>query len=146
MTKYRRWLSFPGLRSVRRGERGMTLIEVLIALSIIATVSTTFLVGMSTSSKAVIVIQEHVNAESLAKSQMEAVKRWEYDETGIPPDYEAAKLTPFPADYEIDIAAVRLEADPNNPPGEDDGLQEITVTITRGGKTIFTLEGYKCLF
>jgi type II secretory pathway pseudopilin PulG len=124
----------------------LTLIEVLIALSIIATVSTSFLVGMSTSSKAVIVNQEHVNAESLAKSQMEAIKRWDYDETGIPPDYQAAKLTPFPADYDIDIAAERLEADPNNPPTEDDGLQQITVTITRGGKTVLTLEGYKCLF
>jgi len=146
MTKYRRWLSFPGLRSVRRGERGMTLIEVLIALSIIATVSTTFLVGMSTSSKYVIVNQEHVNAESLAKSQMEAIKRWEYDAAGIPPNYEAAKLTDITTGYDINIAAERLEADPDNDPSEDDGLQQITVTITRGGRTILTLEGYKCLF
>jgi type II secretory pathway pseudopilin PulG len=127
----------------------MTLIEVLIALSIIAAVSTTFLVGMATSSKAVIVVQEHVNAESLAKSQMEAIKRWAYDATGIPPNYQAAKLTAKPTDitagYDINIAAERL--DPKNDGfGNDDGLQQITVTITRDGRTIFTLEGYKCLF
>ncbi|HEX7365149.1 MAG TPA: type II secretion system protein [Dehalococcoidia bacterium] len=144
MNKYRKWLSFPGLRSFRKGEQGLTLIEVLIALSIIAVVATTYLVGMQMSTKAVITTQEHVNAESLAKSQMEAVKRADYDETSIPPDYQASKLAPadIPAEYDIVIAAVRLEADPLN--DEDDGLQQITVTVTRSGRAIFTLEGYKC--
>jgi len=144
MNKYRKWLSFPGLRSFRKGEQGLTLIEVLMALSIIAVVATTYLVGMQMSTKAVVTTQEHVNAESLAKSQMEAIKLADYDETNIPPDYEATKLADIPPEYDIDIAAVRLDADLLNDPDEDDGLQQITVTVTRSGRAIFTLEGYKC--
>ena len=125
-------------------EQGLTLLEVLIALGIIAAIAVTFLLGMSTSSKAVVVSQENVTAESLAKSQMEAIKRWEYDAAGVPPDYLPAKLTDIPTGYDIDIDAERM--DPlEDGADNDDGLQKITVTITRGGETVFILEGYKCL-
>jgi prepilin-type N-terminal cleavage/methylation domain-containing protein len=147
MAKCRRWLSLRGLSSFRRSEKGLTLLEVLMALSILAIVSTTYLVGMATSSRAVIANQEHVNAENLAKSQMEAVKGWDYDDVNDPPDYEAARLTDdVPAGYDINIAAERLETDTTDPLNpKDGGLQQITVTISRSGRTIFTLEGYKCL-
>lgn len=132
-----------GSRLSESGQRGLTLIEVLVALSILAAVSTTFLASMTTSSKAVIIGQEQVTGESLAKSQMEAIKLWAYDDNN-PPNYEAAKLANKPADYDIDIDAVSLDANPNNGPSEDDGLQKITITVTRNGETTFTLEGYKC--
>jgi type II secretory pathway pseudopilin PulG len=125
-------------RRVRKAEMGMNLIEVLIALGILATVAVVFLVAMSTSSKAVIVGQEQVSAESLAKSQMEFIKQQNYRA-----DQLYAKLDQIPAGYQIDIGVQRL--DPKQEyMGADEGLQKITVTITRSGKTVFTLEGYKC--
>jgi type II secretory pathway pseudopilin PulG len=130
--------------SLAGGQLGLTLIETLIALAILAAVGGVFLAGMTTSSRAVIIGQEQVTGESLAKSQMEAIKLWAYDDDNNPPTYEAAKLTDIPVGYTINIAAERLEANPNNDPAEDDGLQKITITITRGEKTVFTLEGYKC--
>jgi prepilin-type N-terminal cleavage/methylation domain-containing protein len=131
------------LCSAHNARQGLTLIEVLIALGILAAVAVVFLASMSTSSRAVIIHQEQVNAEGLAKSQMEAIKLWAYDDTN-PPNYEAAKLANIPADYNIAIDAVRLEANPDNDPSEDDGLQKIKVTVTHKGKTVFWLEGYKC--
>jgi type II secretion system protein I len=129
--------------SAHHARQGLTLIEVLIALGILAAVAVVFLASMSTSSRAVIIHQEQVNAEGLAKSQMEAIKLRAYDNNN-PPNYDAAKLANIPADYDIDIDAVRMD-----PRGDgtaiDDGLQEITVTVTHKGDPVFTLEGYKCL-
>ena len=117
----------------------MTLIEVLVALGILAAVATTFLVSMSTSSKAVVVNQEQVSGESLAKSQMESIKQQDYR---VDQQYVELDQGQIPTGYDIQIVVQCM-----NPRGDtthnDDGLQRITVTITCGGKTVFTLEGYK---
>jgi type II secretory pathway pseudopilin PulG len=119
----------------------MTLIEVLVALGILAAVATTFLVSMSTSSTAVVVTQEQVSGESLAKSQMESIKQQDYR---VDQQYVELALDQkdIDAGYDIQIVVQCM-----NPRGDttnnDDGLQRITVTITCGGKTVFTLEGYK---
>ena len=138
----RRQVAFPAFGPAWNGERGLTLIEILVALGILAAVAVTFLLGMTTSSKAVMVSQERVAVDSLAKSQMERIKSETYDATTDPPDYQAAKLTDIPDGYDIDIAAVRLD-----PLGDgfdnDDGLQEITITVTHDGETAFELVGYK---
>lgn len=142
-----------GMKRLRRGtvrnchhafnyQLGMTLVEVLIALGILGLVGITFLLGLETSARGVIVGQKHVTAESLAKSQMEVIKGWEYDSTNNPPNYQAAKLTEIPDGYDITIEAVRL--DPKGDGTEnDDGLQQITVTVTYNGNQVFTLDGYK---
>jgi prepilin-type N-terminal cleavage/methylation domain-containing protein len=144
----RRRIAFIGFRSALSNERGMNLIEVLVALGILAAVAVTFLLGMSTSSKAVVTNQEQIAAEDIAKSQMESVQRQTYDADHNPPQY--AKLDPadLPAvsGYTVDdiqITAVRM--DPNGDgTANDDGLQKITVTIYRGTRVVFSLEGYKC--
>jgi len=143
MNKSRRVASM-GFRSLQNGEQGLTLVEVLVALGILAAVAVIFLLGMTTSSKAVMVSQERVAADSLAKSQMENIKSWAYDSdpNHNPPDYSAAKLADSPPFY-INFVAERLEVKGGNPAGEDDGIQKITVTITRDGETVLKLEGYK---
>src|SRR4030042_3026189 len=106
----RRQVAFPAFGAARNGERGLTLIEILVALGILAAVAVTFLLSMTTSSRAVMVSQERVTADSLAKSQMERIKSETYDATSIPnPDYQAAKLDDIPDGYDTDIAAVRLD-------------------------------------
>jgi prepilin-type N-terminal cleavage/methylation domain-containing protein len=118
-------------------ERGMTLVEVLIAMGILAAVAVVFLVAMSTSSKAAMVGQEQISAESLAKSQMESIKQEDYRV-----DQQYTKL-PEPTGYHIQIVVARLDPQSLHT-GVDEGLQKITVTITHGVKAVFTLEGYKC--
>jgi len=143
MIKSRPRLSPASIRMLTE-QQGMTLMEVLIALLIIGMVAVTYLAGMSTSSKAVIASQEQVIGESLAKSQLESVKRQPYDAIGTP-EYTEIDLDP-------DLIAVgydlQVEVQLMNPRGDtdvnDDGLQRIIITITRDGETVFTLEGYKC--
>ena len=139
MKKTGQWVTLECLGSARNAERGLTLIEILVALGILAAVAVVFLLGMSTSSKAVMVSQEAVAVDSLAKSQMEFIKSQPYDDT-IPIEY--TKLADIPDGYDIEIVAARLDPGEDGF-GNDDGLQEITVTVTHDGETAFELVGYK---
>jgi prepilin-type N-terminal cleavage/methylation domain-containing protein len=138
----RRQQSASPTSGARSGERGLTLIEILVALGILAAVAVVFLLGMTHSSRAVMISQERVAVDSLAKSQMENIKSWAYDDVNDPPDYEAVKLTDIPAGYDIDISAARLDPEADGFV-DDDGLQEITVTVTHNGEAAFTIVGYK---
>jgi hypothetical protein len=91
---------------------------------------------MSTSSKAVMVSQESVAADSLAKSQMEDTKARLYANGAV--TYPKITIPQDLVDQGYDVGTV---AEPLHIP--DDGIQKITVTVTRGGETVFTLVGYK---
>lgn len=110
----------------------MTLVETLVALAIFGLVAGIFLGGLYVSSKSVMVSQERVAAESLAKSQMEYIKAQEYAESyleiTVPSDLVAQG-------YAID--------DPTVNDIHSGELQKITVTVTRNGDGVFTLVDYK---
>ena len=61
-------------KAFQGSSRGFTLIEVLIALALMGIIAIAFLSGLSTSSMALIIADEHATAESLARSQMAYVK------------------------------------------------------------------------
>ena len=120
----------------RRGQSGVTLVESLVSLAILGTVTVTFLGGLGTTSRAAVVSDRHSTAESLAQVQMEAVRLVAYAS-------EASSYSPAPlpagddyADYSAAVAAQPL----NSP---DDGIQRITVTISRAGVAAYTLVNYK---
>jgi type II secretory pathway pseudopilin PulG len=119
----------------------MTLVEVLIAMGIIAAVAVTYMSATSTSSNMVLFSREQITAESLAKSQMEYVKRQPYDAIS-PVQYTKLDADDIPEGYDIVVTPVL-----QNPRGDaqatDDGIQLIIITITHHGEDIFTLEGYK---
>lgn len=121
-----------------RGQKGMTLIETLIAISILSLVAAAFLTAMSTSARTTFIVQKRATAESLAKSQLEYIKLQEYDTHG---SYQ--RLTGLPPGYDLEIVAQRL-----NPRGDstvnDDGLQKIVITVKYNGNKVLALEGYKC--
>jgi prepilin-type N-terminal cleavage/methylation domain-containing protein len=121
---------------LRKKEKGFALIEVLLALGILAIVGTTFLVGIGVSSKAILVANERTTAESLARSQMEYVKDLTYDASGTPVYGTDPGL--ITTGYELSTAAFPL----NTP---DDGIQRIVVTVKHSGfsEGIIILEDYK---
>jgi prepilin-type N-terminal cleavage/methylation domain-containing protein len=132
--------------SLTGSQLGMTLIEVLVALGILAAVAVVFLLGMSTSSKAVMVSQESVAADSLAKSELEYVKStqyhnapWNYQLPSNPPSWDPSHALPSGSGgYSLEVNAALV-------PGHtsDDGIQKITITVTHDGEATFTLVGYK---
>lgn len=117
-------------------ESGVTLIETVVALTILGIIAVAFLSGLATTSKAVFIADERTTAESLAQSQMEWVKNvdYVYDATTYLP-------APIPGGKNYINYSANISAQPLHTP--DDGIQKITVTVKRSGEEVIKLEGYK---
>ena len=63
-----------------KNEKGFSLLEVLMALMLMGIIAVAFLTGIASSSRAVLVADQKTTAESLARSQMEYVKKVSYVE------------------------------------------------------------------
>ena len=121
-----------------RGEKGFSLIEVLVAVALVGLISVALIVALATASKVLIIADERTTAESLARSQMEYIKIQPYDDFNEPPEYAQLSLPT----YDIEVTAERLDPEGDGS-GDDDGLQKITVTVEHHDKEIVTLEGYR---
>ena len=147
MNKSRQRAASMGYRSAQNGDRGLTLIEILVAMGILAAVAVVFMVGMTTSFTSVMISQESVASESLAKSELEYVKSaayhsanvtWSYQLPSDPPSWDLTHA--LPDGYDGYSAQVDAEKMPDHL--YDDGIQKITVTVTLNGEIAFTLVGY----
>ena len=124
--------------------RGFTMVEVVIAIALIGIIGVAVLSALATASMALIIADERATAESLARSQMEYVKdnnNSPYDDINDPLEY-SPDLASVPDGYYIDIEAVRLDPEDDGY-DDDDGIQKITVTVSRDGEAIVTLEDFK---
>src|SRR4030043_1637082 len=135
MNKSRQRTASMGYRSAQNGERGLTLIEILVAMGILAAVAVVFMVGMTTSFTSVMISQESVASESLAKSELEYVKSAAYHSANITWSYQ---LPSDPPSCDLTHAlpdgyggySVQGDAEKLPDPPFDDGIQKITVTVT----------------
>ena len=125
-----------GFRKFLKGDCGFTLVETLGAMTIFGLVSVVFLMGLSVSSKTLMVSQQSVTAENIAKSQMEDTRIQPYtlEATTYPSISLPQELTG--EGYSVSVSAASL----NTP---DDGIQEVTVTVTRNSQAVFTIVDYK---
>lgn len=128
-------------------QRGITLTETLVALALLGIIAVGLLNGLSTSSKAVIISQENVAAESLASSQVEYIKTQDYipvddydpvtncyDKIGIPAELAGQG-------YTIDINPPETIIAPDLGPFE---LQIVEVVVKRNGEGVLTISVYRC--
>lgn len=115
-----------------RGEKGIALVEALIAVAILGLALTALLSAVSTGSMAVSRTEERVTAENLARSQLEYTKSQAY--LPLPASY--ATVTPYPDDYAVAVTADLV-------PGGDGDIEKITVTVSRAGNELLVVEDYK---
>ena len=120
-----------GKLRVLQDERGLSLVESLIAVAILGTTAVVFVVALSTGSIAVRENDQEVVAQSLARTQLEYTKGYPYDP--VPASYPTVNAT---AGYAI---SVNVTATPDT----DTDIQKITVTISREGEDILTVVDYK---
>ena len=137
-----------------KSEKGISLIEVLIALGILGLVAAAFLSGLATTSKALIIANQRTTAESLVRSQMEYVKEqpyeWAEDDgeviyfliTGIPDGYTIWSFDRAGATV-TDIIGVPWDSENNQAVTSDAGLQKIKLVIKHHDMEVLTLEDYK---
>ena len=115
-------------------QSGMALLEVLVALGLLAIIAVAFLSVSATTTKAAMVQDQQATAENLARAQMEYIKSVQ----SLAAQYAAAPI-PATADYSGYSADISVQGVPSG----DADLQKITVTISRSGKTLYTLQDYK---
>ena len=129
---------------MKKNEKGVTLIEVIIAVALLGVIVVAFFGALSTASKALFIADERATAESLARTEMEYVNNqdyvtdtWSYQLPSTPPSWDASHTLPAGYDgYTADASATLLHA-------TDDGIKKITITIHHHTKEIITLEDYK---
>ena len=119
------------MRARWRSERGVALVEALVAVAILASALVVFLGGLSTGSLATAQSDRLSTAHELARSQLEATKAAAYNA----PPYTYPSVA-APATYGVSAEASSIS-------GTDADIELITVQVTKDGATVFTLEGYK---
>lgn len=125
-------------------ERGTGLVEVLVAVGVVAIVLTVFLSALSTGGIGVSVVHERVTAENLARSQLECIKDHPYITGAIPISYTTVCTVTGSSSYDIDFNISYWDSSNfTSTPSADSGMQFITVTVFYDGEPTFTMEDYK---
>ncbi len=114
-----------------KDEKGVNLVSSLIAVAMVGTAFSIMLAALSTGSIAVGTVEESVTAEGLARSQLEYTK----NDTYFAAPYDYPTIT-APQGYSVTAEALSV-------PGADSNIETIRVTVSKGGKTLTTLEDYK---
>ncbi len=140
-----RWLGKESFRFLR-GQRGFTLIEVLVAAAILAAIGVVLLNALDTNAKATRQLDEKVVATNLATAYLEAIKASPYAETY---DDVVADIT-IPPQYIVNVY-IQFSSDGASGDGIDwvdtyngETIQKIAVTVSReGGRTVLTICTFK---
>jgi len=113
-------------------ERGVSLVESLIAVTIVGIALTALVATLSTGSIAVQRSDKRVTAENLARAQLEYTKGQAY--RIAPALYDS--IAPLPAGYSISAEASSIS-------GRDADIQKITVTVSYNGDSVLVMEDFK---
>lgn len=144
-------------------EKGQTLIEVVIALAVLGLITTSVFQALNISLTATGIVNQRTTAESLTRSELEYIKNhayvyWQYDPDAgsTPPDYGIDPGLTIPPGCSISPIAVPIHPgthellfDPQTgdplviPPQQDQGMQEITVSVYFHDELVLTTESYK---
>ena len=114
-------------------QRGSSLLEVLVATGILATISVVFLTAMSSGLEGTMKIDEHFTAENLVRNQIEDIRNSPYSYG----DFYPVTVEP-PPEYSILIEVTDV-----SPTDYPDSLQIVGVSVSRGEKRVLKLETYK---
>jgi len=112
------------------GQKGIALVETLVAVAILGTAIVTFISALSTGAISVGDNDQETTAQRLAQSQLESTQSAAFALSGV----YATIATP--AGYSLTITTGSVA-------GADVNIQKITVTVLRDGNSILQVSGYK---
>jgi type II secretory pathway pseudopilin PulG len=119
------------MRRARHSERGVSLVETLVAVAILGTALVVFMSGLSTGILATGRADRLSIAHELARSQLEDTKAQPY--VAAPHTYPSVAA---PAGYSV-------TSDATDAQNGDAAVQLITVVVSKDADVLFTLEGLK---
>ncbi len=114
-----------------RDERGITLVESIVAIAILGGGVLTLVLTMSGGALAVRENDQQAIAQGLARTQLEYVKNYPYA-----PGATTYPAVSVPDGYGIAVGVATV-------PGANNNIQKITANITRDGAVIMTVQDYK---
>jgi prepilin-type N-terminal cleavage/methylation domain-containing protein len=124
-------------------ERGYSLPEVITSMAIFAMVGVTFVSVLATNVKVLSTADQRTTAESLAKTQMEAISNAPYDSTA---PYSYNTISNIPSGYGINVYVALVNPETGAVSATDLGVQKVTVTVTcqqRSPQEVITMQAYK---
>jgi len=119
-------------------QEGFGLVEVLVAVAILGMTLVALLAALSTGAIGVATKDEQVTAANLARSQLEYTR----DQPYAAPPGGYLTVTP-PAGYTVSVQADSVPEATSVPGADPSTIQKITVTVTRNGETLLTVEDFK---
>ncbi len=114
-----------------RDERGLALMESLIAVAVLGTTVLAFTVALATGALGIRENDQEVVAQGLARTQLEYTKSYAY----IPSATTYPTVT-TPSGYAISVTVASV-------PSTNANIQKITANITRDGNLVMTINDYK---
>jgi len=142
-----------------KGQKGLTLLEVVIAVAVFGIIAAGLFMALNVSLKATATTDRLTIAESLTRSELEYIKSWPYDyweydpdaepPVNDPPDYgdPNSRIPPEHSSYSITLTAVPIDPETHVelviPPDSDLGIQKVTVEVYFEGELIVTTVDYK---
>jgi len=121
------------MKNYLKTQRGMSLLEVLVALALLGIISVLFLSSAANSARARFQADERSSAKILAESVIEAVKKADYS-SNYTAEVEAATAPEEYQGYSVNLTAAFQESP---------DIQKITVDIYHSGSKVLTLENMK---
>jgi prepilin-type N-terminal cleavage/methylation domain-containing protein len=137
---------------VRGTEKGVSLMEVLVALFILSVVGAVVVTGVFVSVKGNDISRTHIISEGLARYELEYLKDvctenwtvspWTYQLPGPPaPPWDAGHIN-LPSGYDgysITVSANPLTGAPYN---SDNRTQKVNASVSYNGKSVLSIEEY----
>jgi Tfp pilus assembly protein PilV len=114
-----------------RDQKGLGLVETLVAVAILGTSVVAFTAGLAAGSISVREQDRIAVSQELAQTQLEYTKSYTYSAAAL--TYPAVAAPPG---YSIAVSVSAV-------PGADTDIQKITVTVSREGSDVLAVAGYK---
>jgi hypothetical protein len=143
MTKNRPVLPRPGgICSLITDQRGSALVEELVTVAVIGLGLSILVAMITTGAVGVRMIDDRSTAEILARSQLELIAEAPYQADPAANPYP----TPAPVPgYTISVSFRYWDSTSSSftPSTVNDGLQEVTITVSDSDGPLYSLSGYK---